>query len=659
MLKRMIEVALSFNQVPGKPAREKKAKQEVENKTKKISPFKWTETQQTGSNDTPIGRFNQSDYVYTFLENHGYQYDHDATDGWEHFTRPGKVEGTSCVVKQKDGVLILHNFSSSDELLEQGRTYTGFQLYMLDTKLSHKEAVKAICKMGYAVPNKTDTALETLSKIAEINRDDKGHVIDELNTYVNCLRYLPAFSGLFFNELKQRLEFAEEFMGYKGVLEDATFSLIRLYFETDLGLKPSDIELRHALNIISVERRRNPFIERIETFKWDGVERLKTFLHKAFRLPQNKLTEEVLLKLLVAVIARNKRNEPIEVCWMPIFVGNQKVGKTSFLKNWCKWIHPSESFEWYCGSMDMISFCDPAKRKELSEGAVIATIDDMKNAKKADMENFKSSMSQPRSMTRLAYGHYATELVQRFVLTGTGNLDEFLSDPTGNRRFIVLKIPLKNNECIMYKQGLFNKYIAEQLAAEALDWYNKNYHSPQDLELSDEAQAIADECAEDAFRQLPWENKVQEYVDTFRRGPYNGYLIKVDEGNQTVSMEEAIPENFFIPDQVYKFIAGGEDKCLVNMKPADRDQIVNCLRRIDRVERCRYKNKRGYKVIPEYKEYSFTDYKTPREKEGLQQLIDAWRNKDVNKSSLFINRFNGWGAYHSFYPQQSEESDQQ
>ena len=33
MLKRMIEVALSFNQVPGKPAREKKAKQEAEKKT--------------------------------------------------------------------------------------------------------------------------------------------------------------------------------------------------------------------------------------------------------------------------------------------------------------------------------------------------------------------------------------------------------------------------------------------------------------------------------------------------------------------------------------------------------------------------------------------------------------------------------------------------
>ena len=657
MLDKMIKAALSFNKCPGKPTRERQEqKQESEKKTRK-SKTKWTPEQQTSDTTGAIGRYNVSGMA-DLLKEFGFKYCSDASDGNTGWTRPGKCDGISLTTKEINGVEIAYPFSSSIPELEAGRGYSKFQLLMAFKGLTAKQAYKYICKQGYAPPTKADEALAELMKVVEFNLNDEGHIkSNDLTNAVNIFLYHKPFQGLYHNVLMGRIVLSEDFCGYKGVLKDESFSLIRLYFENQLGLYFDDSVLRHALNIVAIKRRRNPFIERIQTFVWDHVERCKTILHDAFRLPQNKLTEEVGLKLLVAAIARSMTDEPIEMCWFPIFVGEQKVGKTSFFKNLCKWIHPNESYEWYSGCMDMVSYCDPAKRKELSEGAVFATIDDMKNVKKADFENFKSALSQPRSMTRLAYGHYSQELIQRFGLVGTGNLDEFLTDATGNRRFIVLRIPLKRYECIMYRDGIFNKYVAEQLMAEALDWYKKNYHSPLDLELSDEAQRIADENAEDAFRQLPWENTVRDYVDFFRKSPDNGYVITVDETNKTVTLDENIRENFFTCDNIYKYIAGGEDNCIVNMKPADRDQIVNCLRRLDCVERSRKKNIRGYRIIPAHNVYNFDDYKSPVEQTGLEMLLTSWQDREPNKTSIYVNRGLSTGYNYRYYPMPTDTNE--
>lgn len=647
-LDKCIDAARAFDEDPDRIKSEKSNK-----KTKKISPFKWTASQQASGNDTTIGIFNQkSGYTYTFLEDHGYTFDHDASDGNEHFTRPNKSGGTSLTIKEINGVPVLHNFSSSDELLEPDQSYSPFQLYMLATGLSQKEAIKALNKAGYAPPTKADMALEDLEKICVIERDDKGHV-DETSrlTLANILTYHPLFDGLAANILcNGRLWAFKPIEGVEGRIDDKGFSMLRLVLQSKLGLNPSTSDLIDALNIVMLRKRRNPFIERLDEIVWDGIPRLRTFLAEAFDLPQNALTEELLVKFFAAVIARQLSDEPIVVEWMPVFSGNQETGKTSFLRNCCKMLHPKLSEEWYIGTMDMATFCDPKLRAERSEGAVICSIDDLKNVKKSDDESFKAAMSTPRALIRAAYGHFSTEVVQRFMLAATGNPQQFLKDPTGARRYVVLRIPLADDCCKLYDTGLMNPTTVSMLWAEAYQWYKDNYHDAQDLRLSKEAKVIAREYAEDAYNASPWEDDVQEYISLLRRGPSNGYRIQVDQEGQTVTLDEELKSNFFNPTDIYKFINSGDDKAVAHMERRHKEDIVGILTRMRNVEYTRYQNKRGYRVIPEHAVYSFSEYKTQEEKAGLEMLLKQWSGKEPDKNSIYISKGFCSGFGFRYYP---------
>lgn len=626
MLNKLIAAARAFNEDPERIKAEKE--KDNQKKQKIIAPFKWTASQQVGGANTPIGRFNSDiDGFRADLQKYGWEYcsgDVETNEGW---TRPGKADGVSANLKLIDGVGIFYPFTTSVPGLEANRGYSRFQLFMLHNDLSQKEAVKQICQMGYATPSKADEKLAELSKVIEFQKNSFGNTKSCFDTYVKVLFYLPEFENFFYNELKDRPEFFEEIrvgnVSYKGILNDSAFALIRLFFETELGLYPDDKDLRAAINVVILEKRVNPFMRQIKKFKWDGIQRLKTFLHDAFRLPQNALTEEVFLKVLVACIARNDTDLPVQLQWILVLTGEQECGKSSLWENLMKWIHPDQSPEWYNGSMDIIAFSDPKRRMEESQGAVICSLDDLKNYKKSEAEAFKSALSTPRTVVREAYGHYSKEVIQKFVLVASGNEYEFLKDATGNRRFVVLRIPLAYQECLLYQDNWFNPYVAQQLWAEAFAWFQANYRNEQDLRLSPEAQKIANENADAAFMEDAWTNEVNNFVETQRNGYYSCYFTcHPDDNTQTIKFREHYDNgSFFTTEGVYKYLSGDGDAPIVKMGNLERQRIVAILRRNKGVKEARKKTpsgyQRGYVVLEREYTYKYSQYVTEEDQRRL------------------------------------------
>ncbi|WP_400229423.1 VapE domain-containing protein [Methanomethylophilus alvi] len=70
-----------------------------------------------------------------------------------------------------------------------------------------------------------------------------------------------------------------------------------------------------------------------------------------------------------------------------------------------------------------------------SLGGLVIELAEMKTTKGMDNDYLKGFISRASDHMRLPYDRCASENVRRFVIIGTTNEAEFLSDPTGNRRY--------------------------------------------------------------------------------------------------------------------------------------------------------------------------------------------------------------------------------
>jgi putative DNA primase/helicase len=93
----------------------------------------------------------------------------------------------------------------------------------------------------------------------------------------------------------------------------------------------------------------------------------------------------------------------------------------------------------------------------------LADMDELSSMQKKEAEQAKSIASTPSDIFRMPYASVATERKRRFVLAGTTNETDYLSDTTGNRRYMPV-------EC----RAIDTTWIADnrdQLFAEALVRY--------------------------------------------------------------------------------------------------------------------------------------------------------------------------------------------
>jgi putative DNA primase/helicase len=113
---------------------------------------------------------------------------------------------------------------------------------------------------------------------------------------------------------------------------------------------------------------------------------------------------------------------------MMILEGAQGIGKTSFLRilggNWYDEI--TEDF----GTKDF---------KQKLMGCWIAEIGELASLKKAERSNLKATLTCKVDRFRPPYGRMMKDYPRTAVFVGTTNEEEYLTDPTGNRRFFPIK----------------------------------------------------------------------------------------------------------------------------------------------------------------------------------------------------------------------------
>ena len=317
-----------------------------------------------------------------------------------------------------------------------------------------------------------------------------------------------------FNEMSMRLE-----LNGKPVLEDSAPGLIgELERISGVG-KWSAAQMLGGFQTVALESPKfHPIKDYLKSLEWDGTERIPQLIGGAVALnDQIPLFSRYLECFFISAVARVMK-PGCKVDTALILQGAQGIRKSSFFR----YLVPEES--WFSDDMGAVD------NKDAQLGAAASWIiewAELESVRRTNSNAVKSFLTRQVDKFRAPYARSIQERPRTCVFVGTTNETEFLSDSTGNRRFMVIPITRVDTDSIAQQRN--------QLWAEAL----VKYSTGKTWWLTEQDAATQAERNMDLIYSDPWESKIQEWLTASN-------LDLVDSG-WAVSIEKILKNCIDIP----------------------------------------------------------------------------------------------------------------
>ena len=191
---------------------------------------------------------------------------------------------------------------------------------------------------------------------------------------------------------------------------------------------------------------------------------------------------------------------------MLVLYGDQGQGKSTFFRYLCG------KDEYYQDNLDKF---EGEKAFEKTQNKWIVEAAELTFMSKNTVEQVKSFITARKDTIRFKYKKYSNDIFRQFVILGTTNNIEFLTDKTGNRRFLIVNVK-KQNEPTKKLFGDFKEVQEdmEQIMAEA-------YH---DFKNGMDFLVMPDE-----FNKEITEMQANHLVDDGKQGIIEQYLDNIIE----------------------------------------------------------------------------------------------------------------------------------
>jgi predicted P-loop ATPase len=203
---------------------------------------------------------------------------------------------------------------------------------------------------------------------------------------------------------------------------------LQLWMQRSVKLAKMPLHVvRDAVGNYARTRKRHPVREMIDAYAWDGVDRVSTWLTRAFEVESSPYASAVGRIWLVSMIARVY--EPgCQLRTMVVLEGEQNSGKTKACSILAGDWH-SECLE----SMATKDFFQSLAGKWLVE------VSELESFSRASIERVKAAVSARSDYFRESYGRRALEHPRQCVLIGTTNSHQWMADESGGTRFLPLR----------------------------------------------------------------------------------------------------------------------------------------------------------------------------------------------------------------------------
>lgn len=176
----------------------------------------------------------------------------------------------------------------------------------------------------------------------------------------------------------------------------------------------------------------NPFKTYFNNLELDDTVDYIKLLAETVSTTDDEFFYVALKKWLVAMVASSIEEKTINHTIL-VFSGNQGIGKTT----WFKRLVPKELQEYYYeGNINMSNKDD---KIQLAENILI-NIDELQSLTAKKLEALKATITSTEEKLRRVYARNHDLLPRRASFAGSVNQREFLSDTTGNRRFLCFEV---------------------------------------------------------------------------------------------------------------------------------------------------------------------------------------------------------------------------
>lgn len=277
------------------------------------------------------------------------------------------------------------------------------------------------------------------------------------------------------------------------------------YIESHYGLKDVN-KLMAAHSNVAHRFTVNPVIEMLKEAHelWDGnTGHIAALLPKYTGAEATEYNTEVLKLFMLGAISRIHK-PGCKFDYMLVLVGEQGKYKSSFLR------FLATCDDWF---NDNFSTLDGDRAFEKLQGMWIVELAELQATKRTkDVETIKAFITSRDDTYRAPYARRKEHHKRMCVLAGTSNPIDFLTDRTGNRRF--LPITCGVNEPVNPFHDLEQtRYDFQQAWGEAMDIYMRN-NGKISLALDKKYEKQALDAQQQYTEEDPFIGIIQEWLDT-------------------------------------------------------------------------------------------------------------------------------------------------
>ncbi len=298
-----------------------------------------------------------------------------------------------------------------------------------------------------------------------------------------------------FNEFKQRPEIggplpwrptAEKGQGWSDIDDTG----LKAYLEQGYGYT-SGGKVIETVAQIHDERKYHPVRDYLNGLKWDGVSRIDTLLIDYLGADDTLYIRAATRKTLVAAVAR-VMDPGCKFDYMLTLTGAQGLGKSTLLDKL--------GGDWYSDTLTSVS---GKEGYEALHGVWVMEMAELTATRKAEIEAVKQFISKRKDNYRKAYARHSGEYPRQNIFIGTTNEEEFLRDPTGNRRYWTVKVGVQP-----VTKDLWSDFPRDQIWAEAV----RKYLLGEELKLDKREEKELLEAQECHLESDPLEGVIYEYL---------------------------------------------------------------------------------------------------------------------------------------------------
>lgn len=318
-------------------------------------------------------------------------------------------------------------------------------------------------------------------------------------------------------------------------LTDADMAGLRVHLETKYELTGIS-KIQDAFDTFLQKTATHAVVDYLKGLRWDGKKRLDTALIDYLGAENTDYTKKVTRKLFCAAVAR-VFNPGVKYDYLVVLIGAQGTGKSTFAR--------IMGVNWFSDSLKIIDMRDKTAVEKLM-GVWVGEIQEMDGFNKVASETVKSFLSSQADKFRPAYGRHSINRKRQFVLIGTANKKDFLTDETGNRRYFPVDVgvekPIKSvfSDLRLSIDQIWAEAYARWACGESI-YPDAEMEKMSVVQQEDHMQEDPREGMIEAFLKIPipadWYTKDLIQRRTYIAGGYKTYLGDTAERNKICAAE--------------------------------------------------------------------------------------------------------------------------